>query len=135
MGQHAPNTHVLFYIRRRNALTKTDHKLRNLLDIDDILVLLVRTLLALNCTLRVDGTSALRRGGVHRDDLRTPCNLQGMLLSHTLPVSGKIPEVWRSKTGVGFLHTCKRTSGNMHGIGMKRLTEFLIYALLSLLDV
>ena len=75
MRSYAPNTHALLDIRGRDTVAKTDDELRNLLDVDDILVLLVCTLLTLDRTRSVDRT---RSGGgllVNGDNLGATSHL------------------------------------------------------------
>ena len=72
---YSPYAHALFNVRGRNPVAKPYDKLCNLLDVDDVLVLFIRTLLTLHRTLRVDCTSTLSRHWVHGNDLRTPRDL------------------------------------------------------------
>ena len=44
---YSPHPHALFNVRWRNTVAETNHKFGNLLDVDDILVLLVRNILNL----------------------------------------------------------------------------------------
>lgn len=80
-----PDTHALLDIRRADALAQVDDELGDLLDVDDIFALF-RILLVLY-------------------DLRTPCDLQRLLLLHALSVGGDIPEMRRRETRIGFLRT------------------------------
>lgn len=99
----APNAHALLDIRGRYPLAKADNKLRNLLDVNDVLVLLVSALLTLQRACRVNRLCLFRLHGVHGDNLRTPRNLEWVLLRHTLPIRSKIPKVWSCETGLRLL--------------------------------
>jgi hypothetical protein len=67
----SPYSHTLLDICRTNPLTEIDDELGYLLDVDDIFTLL-GILLILN-------------------DLRTPGDLQGLLLLHPLSVCSDVP--------------------------------------------
>lgn len=94
---NAPDPHPFLNIRRSHPVSERYHELRNLLDVDDVLVLLV--------CVRLLSRSESGRGGVlvKADDLRATGNLERVLLRHALLVRCQIPEVWRRETGVELL--------------------------------
>ena len=71
-----PNAHALLNACWCDTLPEAEHELDNLLNVDDVLVLFVCTLLILHPALRVYRMSALRSDGIHRNDLRTSGDLQ-----------------------------------------------------------
>ena len=137
-GYYSPDTHTLLNIRGCDTLSKTHDKFGNLFDVDDILVLLVGAFLALSGASRVYGASSCRCIRVHRDDLGTARDLQGVLLSHTLPVNGKVPQVGRGKPSVGLLdpYMVEAQNQDMYRLlSEKAHTKLLVYALLHILDL
>mmetsp|Transcript_19360 Transcript_19360/g.49646 ORF Transcript_19360/g.49646 Transcript_19360/m.49646 type:complete len:290 (-) Transcript_19360:238-1107(-) len=77
-----PYSHSLFNISGSHSLSKPDHKLRNLTEIDQVLVLFR-----------------------FFNDFCTACNLQGVLLLHHLLVGNKIPHAGRRKPCICLFHT------------------------------
>jgi hypothetical protein len=94
---HSPNTHCILNINQSNLISQTHHKLRNLLDVDDELVLFVNALLALYCTRWVDGFGSTFMIPVHRTIGK------GFFYSGPLSVCGKEDRMSESYTANGLV--------------------------------
>ena len=103
---YSPHSHALFNVRWCNTVAKTNYEFSNLFDVDDILILLICSLLALDRTKWVDraGTLSFRR--IHGYDFGAAHYPKGMFLTHSLAIGGEIPEVRRGETCVRLLHAC-----------------------------
>jgi hypothetical protein len=95
-----PNAHAFLNICRCNSFTQSNNELGDLLNVDYILVLFVRALLALHRASRVDGGGGSSLDGVDADDLGAACDLERVLFIHALLVSRDVPEVGWGETGI-----------------------------------
>lgn len=104
----APHPHALLDISGSDSIAQSDNKLCDLLDIDDILILLVRIGLcarsARRCRRRRIGSICVRRR--ETNDLGAARDLERMLGRLTLFVGGEIPQIGRGESRVRLLDPC-----------------------------
>lgn len=104
----APHPHALLDISGSDSIAQSDNKLCDLLDIDDILILLVRIGLcarsARRCRRRRIGSISVRRR--ETNDLGAARDLERMLGRLTLFVGGEIPQIGRGESRVRLLDPC-----------------------------